>query len=249
MNADELKLWEKYLRKPKDDVRNELVLRYLPIAKTIAAKFAAKIVTIPYQEFLSAASYGLLQAVPKFQLTGGANPNTFLAFRIAGEIRDYLRSQDYLSRSDRKKLNIVSQWAERQFAAGRIVSDDDIQTEFGKLPVGREPRSLSAVVAVGERKELTGEDCLIDPTVVHPRDALRDLLRNLNQTERFIVLMYADGMRMKDIGTELGLSESRVSQMVKALRPRLHASAVRYGYGYFFKGDRDALPSRLRKAV
>jgi RNA polymerase sigma factor FliA len=248
MNADEIKLWKRYLRKSNDTLRNELVIRYMPVAKAIAAKFAASIATIQYGEFLSAASFGLLQAMPKFRLTGGANPKTFLAFRVVGEIKDFLRSQDYLKRTERRALTRVERWVESQFAAGRRVTDDDIVAEFGKLPMASEPRSLATIVAQGQRDSLTIGECLVARAETDSR-VTPELLRNLSRNERLIVLLYADGVTMKQIGRELGLSESRVSQMVKELRPRLHASALRYGYGYFFKGDRDELPSRLRKAV
>lgn len=248
MNAEETKLWKRYIRKPSDELRNELAMRYLPVAKKIAGKFAGTIIQIAYDEFLSAASLGLLQAIPKFRLDRGVNPNTFFAFRITGEIKDYLRSQDYLSRKDRQALTIVDKWAEREFAAGRRVSDDDIVDKFGKLPVLTESRSIDSVVVAFEKRNLTGADSLIAKT--EPvRDSLSELLRSLSQKERLIVLLYAEGVTMKNIGREIGLSEARVSLMVKELRPRLHDSAVRHGFGWFFKGDRDALPSRLRKAV
>lgn len=248
MNADDIELWEKYFRERSDDLRNELVIRYMPVARAIAAKFAGTIAQVRYDELLSAASVGLLHAVPKFRLDGGANPKTFLAFRIVGEIKDYLREQDWLSRKERLKLSRVERWSEAQFAAGRVVTDDDIEAEFGKLPNRIEPRSISRVVFKGELRDLTVSECLVARAETDSRVSV-ELLRNLNRNERLIVLLYADGVTMKEIGRELGLSESRVSQMVKELRPRLHASALRYGYGYFFKGDRDKLPARLRKAV
>ena len=55
-----------------------------------------------------------------------------------------------------------------------------------------------------------------------------ELLRGLDKRERLVVMLYfMHGYRMKEVAETIGLSESRVSQMMTALRPRLKENAAR----------------------
>jgi RNA polymerase sigma factor for flagellar operon FliA len=124
---------------------------------------------------------------------------------------------------------------------GRVPSDKEIarHLDVGKEEFKRIKRDANATAMLSLSRKLaesnTGDgyesDFLRDPDSVDPVDEaqrrdLRAMLgRFLDSTEQLVlVLYYFEGMTMKEIGTTLDLSESRVSQMHSAILDRLRRS-------------------------
>ncbi|MFO0939823.1 MAG: sigma-70 family RNA polymerase sigma factor [Pirellulales bacterium] len=81
--------------------------------------------------------------------------------------------------------------------------------------------------AARDRQEFV-RDSLRSQSMVGSLNDLSPLLKGLNQTERMIVLLYfVEDCTMKQIGKELGISESRVSQCMTQILPRLRESYER----------------------
>ena len=128
-----------------------------------------------------------------------------------------------------------------EMAIGRKATDQEIadkleidNDEFAKYKRDSSAVSVSSITrkcfqSDGSR-ELREIDVIKDNTQVAPvkviqRNDLKDLMtKGLTRAERLIVILYYyEGMTMKEIGTTLDLSESRVSQMHSSILARLKA--------------------------
>ena len=237
------KVWVKYKKKPTEALRNDLMERYLPLVRYNAERVHAKLPDeVDVEDLMSAGIFGLMDAIDAFDMERGVKFETYCAPRIRGAILDELRSMDWVPRLVRSRTNQVETARKHiEMTTGRKATDDELaaklgvnQDEYAKI---KRDSSAVGVVSLSRKwfetdsnKDVREIDVLedgkqINPfTVVQKRD-LKDLItKGLSRAERLIVLLYYfEEMTMKEIGTTLDLSESRVSQMHSSILARLKA--------------------------
>lgn len=218
MPPDELELWQRYERDRDDATRNAIAERYIPLVKHMAAAMNRKNCRADVEAMESAGYRGLLDAIRTFELSRGFKPATHLQNRIRGEMLDDLRSTDTVTRYMRLKITAAKSLDDR---LGREPSPDELAAELGV------ERSTALDVLLNMRRH---RDPYLENLATNERPSIRIetayarayLLRGLSQTERLIIVgYYFEGRTMKQIGAELGKSESRISQMVSDVLKRL----------------------------
>ncbi|MEO0586542.1 MAG: FliA/WhiG family RNA polymerase sigma factor [Planctomycetota bacterium] len=235
--------WEAYRLEPTQDLRNKLMEHFLPLVKYNAERVHNKLPDeVDVEDLMSAGVFGLMDAIDAFDLDRGVKFETFSAQRIRGAILDELRSMDWVPRLVRSRTSQV-ETAKRniEMTTGRKATDDEVakklgvnQEEFSKI---RRDAGAKTTVSLNRKwfetdssKDVREIDVLSDPrqvnplTVVQKRDLKGLVTKGLSRAERLIVILYYyEEMTMKEIGTTLDLSESRVSQMHSSILARLKA--------------------------
>jgi RNA polymerase sigma factor for flagellar operon FliA len=196
---------------------------------------------VELDDLMSAGTFGLMDAIEKFDLDRGVKFETYCARRIRGAILDGLRDMDWvprLVRSRSGKLNraVAALTAELD----RQPTDEEVREflhvspgEFAKI---RGDGSAVGVVSLSRKwfetdsnKDVTEADLLADPSpsptaAPDDNDTLDRILRGLDRQKQLVVRLYFyQDMRMKEIGRTLGLSESRVSQILTNLMSQFRA--------------------------
>jgi RNA polymerase sigma factor for flagellar operon FliA len=172
------------------------VEKHLGLVHQIVARFMRKLpANIDRGDLLAAGMYGLATSIER---NGGDNGDTFEGYakmRIRGAILDELRSQDWLSRRARWAAN--EQGSAYQGPVALVGLDDVGDSErSASLADGDSPDALAVLESVGTQQEL------------------RAAVDQLPDRERLIVAKhYFEGVRLKDIGKILGVSEPRISQL------------------------------------
>ncbi len=238
---DVKKLWRTYGRKPTLEIRNKLMMMYMPIVKFNADRISAKVPDeVEGDDLMSAGMFGLMDAIDAFDLARGVKFETFCAPRVRGAMLDELRSMDWVPRLVRSRAHKLDRAArELETTLGRAPAESELaermqlsRQEFQKLV-----RDATAVAQVSlsrkysesdSSKEVCEIDVIEDKRARNPireiqRKDLKDLItRGLTRAERLIlILYYYEEMTMKEIGMTLDLSESRVSQMHSVILSRL----------------------------
>lgn len=121
------------------DDREQRILGLAAQVVLLARKWAAR-TPVPYEELESAAWLGAIKAVDKFN-PARASLQTFAARRITGEILDYLRSIDPVSRRVRKETK-GSHW-------------EPVHVEADTVTLVDPDRSVAVVEAMHTVDELT----------------------------------------------------------------------------------------------
>jgi RNA polymerase sigma factor for flagellar operon FliA len=229
------------------DLRNQLVEEYRRHVVYQAQKIANRCPdSVDVDDLISAGIFGLIDALKAFDPARGVKLETYCVPRIRGAMLDELRKMDWVPRLIRSKaarLNAAARALELRL--GREPNLDELAAEIDVAPHTCE-RMLRETAAVGVTslskkwfetdafKDVRQADLVADLRGEDPvapaqrRDLMRLTLRGLNQNERLIVIgYYYEQLTMKQIGAQLQLSESRVSQMHSAILARLQVTLAK----------------------
>src|ERR1700730_956340 len=93
-SSDDLaRLFARWQEERDDAAREELVRRFLPLARTLARRYGRS--SEPFEELLQVASLGLLKALDRFDPTRGHPFQSFAVPTILGEMRRYFRDSGW----------------------------------------------------------------------------------------------------------------------------------------------------------
>jgi len=211
-----------------------LVRATLPLVGHLVREVLAKVpLHVSRDELSSAGMMALVVAAQSYDPDRGVPFVRYASIRIRGALLDELRSMDWAARSVRTQAREMENVEHRLAAAlGRTPRPAELAAALGVS--GTELESLQYDVARARTLSLqgfapeTGPELMADATA-GPEALLlfREKLGYLHQSIealperlRFVVVAYFFEQRqMADIGAELGVTESRVSQLrAEALR-------------------------------
>ena len=213
--------------------RENLIRSYVPLVKFVAHRISSRLPShVELDDLIHSGILGLMDAIEKFEPARGIKFKTYAELRIKGAILDGLRDLDWVPRSlRRKKKDIENAYHLLEQQLGRAASDEEVAAHLG-IPLEDLHKSLGELkgatlgsfVEGGEDGE--GESLISfipdpdadDPQMLFQTRELRAILKDavglLPKKERFVVqLYYFDELTMKEIGTLLNITESRVSQL------------------------------------
>ena len=222
--------------------------RYLPLVRHVARRLLGRvIVSADLEDLVSWGTLGLLDALGRYEPAREALFSTYARIRIRGAILDHLREIDWVPRSVREKTAAVERTARAlEIGLGRPAREDELARALGlSLADFRCLLTQIAPVTVVSLEDLgfgNGEAEL--PLDHADGDPLGSLLRRerlrlaaqavgrLPEREQLLLsLYYRDELTMKQVGSLLGLTESRVSQLhaQALLRVRAHLGGASCG--------------------
>ena len=204
--------------------REEFALRYLPLVKYVVSRFYIKEAgTISKEDLFHWGIVGLMEAIDRFDEKRGVRFEVYAIKRIEGAIKDALRREDILTRAQREKyrqlIEVIDDMEEGELDEKNIADrlGVDLAT-YWELLEEVNPVIVSSVEELLEGKgfEIPDSRELIEDRVENEEllDALGKAIKKLSDRERHILsLYYYEGLNLKQIGTILGITESRVSQL------------------------------------
>jgi RNA polymerase sigma factor for flagellar operon FliA len=213
--------------------RDALIVETLPLIKHIAHRVATRLPTnIEMRDLVNAGVLGLLDAVDKFEPERNVKFKTYAEVRIRGAILDSLRNLDWAPRSLRKKSKDLEKiFADLSQKLGRPATDEEVSEAMGEdiedyhaLVEQLHGLTIGSFENVGDSEDSDNfinyypDDGTNDPYVRFQSNELTGMLaeaiEELPEKERLVLsLYYYEEFTMKEIGTLLGVNESRVSQL------------------------------------
>jgi RNA polymerase sigma factor for flagellar operon FliA len=234
LKHDDAELIAQYLSTHDPQLREEIILRYVPLVHFVLGRLGiSQSAGADYEDGVSQGLLGLIEAVDRYDPGFGTQFSTYATLRIRGKVIDHLRSLDWLSRGARQRARLVEEGiAYLCEKLHRMPSDDEIANHLNidlskvhqaLVDGSRMIVSLDAVVITegdedASLHELLSDEDQPDPSEVIEEDELKlhleRALRSLPERERIILsLYYYEELTFKEIGAILDISESRVCQL------------------------------------
>jgi RNA polymerase sigma factor FliA len=188
----------------------------IPFVQKIAGRVHRKLPpSVLKDDLVSAGIIGLLDAANKFDASSGVQFEKYAGFRIRGAMIDELRKMDCVPRAVRAKINRTRKFCEL------------FEKMNGRTPEIDEVTSLNEAFVYDRDIDL--EDCPSQEEdsfeILSREETKRDLakmLKELSQSEKTVIsLMYYNQRSMTEVGEEMGLTVSRISQIHKGVLSKL----------------------------
>jgi len=244
-------LWAGYKEAGTREQRDQLILHYSPLVKYVAGRVAVGLPqNVDQSDLVSYGIFGLIDAIDKFDPGRGFKFETYAIARIKGAILDELRSIDWVPRSVRAKARAIEHAygklesqlhrapSDVELADELELTDDQLQSTLGQISfIGLV--ALDEMLSSGDRGDSmsVGDTVAADPEegpvaafeVEEMKHILAEAISRMPEREKIVLtLYYYEGLTLAEIGSVLGVTESRVCQIhtksVLQLRSRLAAS-------------------------
>jgi len=233
----------KSIDKNGSSYRDELITEYLPYVKRIVHRIAVHLPsTIDIDDLMNVGVIGLIQAVDRYDPSRDNKFMTYAVFRIKGAVLSELRSRDFLSRSNRRKIrDLETACLKLEQKLGREVDDEEVAKDLG---IGVEQvyktKQMSSISFISfeelgfssrdEKEKLLSylvdndDDALTLTRLKELKEAVARAIEQLPEKEKLVIsLYYLEELTMKEAGKVLNITESRVSQIHSQAILRLRA--------------------------
>jgi RNA polymerase sigma-B factor len=223
--------------------REELVERFLPLARDLARRYTYT--DESFDDLLQVASLGLIKAIDRFEPDRGSKFTSYAAPTILGELKRHFRDRGWA-------LHVPRDLQERTLAVSR-------ETEVLSKQLGRSPKVREVAAALGctveavlEAQEaaasyeaasldaptarddeeaaplvdmMGGEDAAYE--LVESRDAIASTWKELPDVERQVLeLRFTRNLTQREIGERIGYSQMHVSRLLRRVLNRLETAAT-----------------------
>jgi len=218
-DADDRQLLRRWHENGDEEARVELVERTLPLARTLARRYANKGESLDDLE--QVAALGLVKAIERFDLDRDVRFTTFAVPTIAGEIKRHFRDRGWMIRVPRDV---------QELSARLSMTRDRLTREVGRSPTVGEladaahagvEQVLEALGAADAYRTLSLDEPLGDGL-----EALDSIGGDDDGFERVEQRhMLRSGLTQREIAERIGVSQMHVSRLIRrsieSLRERL----------------------------
>jgi RNA polymerase sigma-B factor len=240
--AEDRRLLERYHRSGDRSAREEVVQRFLPLARQLARRYAGA--GEPLEDLVQVASLGLVKAVDRFDPSRAVAFSSFAVPTILGELKRHFRDKGWSVRVPRDlqelalRLDRTSEELSRELGraptpaevAERLgVSEEDVLEAreaahaYRAVSLDR-PRTEDDESGPAVADSMGGED----PGFRRAEDAatVDQLLRVLAPREREVLrLRFVEDLTQQEIGDRIGVSQMHVSRLIRQAIARLGDAA------------------------
>ncbi len=235
---EDLRLLERYQRTGDEEARDELIRRFLPLARQLARRYERP--DEPLDDLVQVASVGLVKAVKRFDPTRGIAFSSFAVPTILGELKRYFRDSGWA-------VHVPRAMQERALEVNRAVTE--LSRSLGRSPTPAEIAGLTGLTheEVLEAMEAATAYDSVPLEAPRPDDdgdgdgavdrlgsedhgyalaeysaTLAPQLRALPERDRLVLyLRFVEDLTQSEIAERIGVSQMHVSRLIRRALERL----------------------------
>lgn len=244
-------LMRRYKENGSRELRNQLVMHYSYIAKSVAVEMNStfhKYATI--EEMVNQGVIAIIDSIDRFNPDQGVKFSTYAFTKVRGAVIDYVRKQDWLPRRVRRNaIKINAAYDELTLRLGRNPVRNEMAAQMEMTPEEFD----KCIYEVSGENLYSFETLLSTATPAHNpvwqdggdeydpegnfdehelREVLAQAIDSLGEQERTVLsLYYHENLTMKEISVVMGVSEQRIGQVNRKLVQKLREKLTRYMKG------------------
>lgn len=222
--------------------RDEVVRRYLPLAKRLAARYRRA--GEPIDDLIQVASLGLIKAAERFETGRGTAFSSYAVPTILGELKRHFRDrgwalhvprelQERVLRMDRAVEGLTTELGRAPSVAElarRLAIDEEAVLEAMEVAATHEPSSLDESRHGEDGSGAPVEEVVggSDPgfEVVEYGASIAETLAELTERDRQVLhLRFVEDMTQSQIAEAIGVSQMHVSRILRGALQRLRDAA------------------------
>lgn len=221
--------------------RETTLLAYYSVVQKIAGRMARRLPpNVDKEELVQEGMIGLMDAHERYDRTLGVPFKAYAETRIQGSMYDWLRKQDIVPRSVRRKANAIDRArADLKRSLDRVPSRvelaEHLELSIAELVVMEKDARIRKVISMDASTTEDGGTPLVESLTKDDAEGaddslfgkqVRDLtytaIANLPDRERKAIHLYhLQGFTLKETGNMMGVTESRACQLTKQAIKRL----------------------------
>lgn len=230
----ERELLQRYHEQGDVRARDELVAEMLPLARSLAARYAGR--GEPLDDLVQVAAVGLVKAIDGFDLDRDVRFSSYATPTVLGELRRHFRDTTWMVRVPRGMQELQLEIARQR---------DRLTSELGRAPTVQEladavdqpfEEVLATIQSQDARRarsfsEPTGEDLTLGDTLgggdpelgrAETRAMLGDAAEALSPRDREVLrLRFAEDLTQSQIAERIGVSQMQISRIIRRSLERL----------------------------
>jgi RNA polymerase sigma-B factor len=222
--------------------RDELVERFLPLARQLARRYQRG--NEPLDDLIQVASIGLVKAVDRYDPARGTAFSSYAVPTILGELKRYFRDSGWavhVPRGMQERVMSVNQAIARlSRELGRSPTASEVAAEINETPelvleameaaIAYDAVSLDTPRSGDEEEGDTYADTMgmIDERfeLVEYKSAIGPTIRALPERDRLVLkLRFEDDLTQLEIAQRIGVSQMHVSRLIRRALKRLRTVA------------------------
>ena len=238
-----------YFKSPTDATKGKVVTAFIPLVYKIVNRMNLPSTNIlSKDDLVQIGLMGLIEALNRFDISAGIKFKSFAYTRVNGAVIDEIRKSGVISRGKLSKLMKIERLTSKlsqelgrdpiviEICEKAEISEDEYHQLMGiaqlsytlsldeKIDGHEDEESFTRLESVKDQSIQTPEDLIMDESL---KNDVMATIKKLPDRERLaLVLYYYEELTLQEIANVIGVSESRVSQILNKTLVKIRVTVV-----------------------
>lgn len=218
-----------------DQIQNsqdELAIQYLPAVRSMAFRLKERLPSsVDFNDLVSVGTEELIKLSRRYDAALNDSFWGYAKTRVNGAMLDYLRSLDVVSRSSRKLIKSIDSEVTKYYNEHGQEPDDAYLAEvlgedITKIRDAKAASDIYAHVPMDEQFNAIEQDNITKKLEFEELlSAIQATLKTMTDREQLLIQLYFfEELNLSEIKEILGITESRISQIIKEVIKKVRKS-------------------------
>ncbi|WP_104695055.1 RNA polymerase sigma factor FliA [Helicobacter salomonis] len=212
--------------------QDALAIQYLPAVRAMAFRLKERLPScVDSNDLVSVGTEELIKLARRYDTALNDSFWGYAKTRVNGAMLDYLRSLDIVSRTSRKLIKRIDHEVSKYYNEHGQEPDDlylaqTLQESIEKIREAKVASDIYTNVPIDEQFNAIEQDTVgvkleLEELMAH----IYDILKTMSEREQLIIQLYFfEELNLSEIREVLGVTESRISQIIKEVIRKIRMS-------------------------